>query len=179
MHFSTVWKSPQPVDSPIEAIYDATTEHPNSITTNPGANKGKNVIGSKYFDSEGNRIKIENIVKKPAKKEGAEEKPNDMEDVEADSTAKEDTQEESKADEIEDPVWHSVRTGGSTRADMEGYNYVPDQETEDLIKQLKRAQGGEAPTNGYVNDFFSFCMILTSFQKCREQRRRYGYFKFW
>ena len=64
------------------------------------------------------------------------------------SKAKEDRP--SKTEEDEDPVWHSVRISGTTRVELTAVVYTPDQETEDLIKQLVNAQGGgEALANGY------------------------------
>jgi len=55
-----VWKSPQRVDCPIEAVIESTELLIYSTLDSP-SDRGKNIIGSKYFDSEGKRINRENI----------------------------------------------------------------------------------------------------------------------
>jgi hypothetical protein len=99
------WKEPQRVYRPIGPVFDP-DEPLALISADESPDAKKNIVGSKYFDSDGNPINREEL------------------DAEMDENKK-------------DPVWISVRTGGTTRVDMDGYTYTLTAEDEELINQMK------------------------------------------
>lgn len=105
-------------DHPVGATYDPEESLIDSVTDEP-VDKGKNIVGSKYFDSEG--------------------KPINREEIAADEDMK------------KDPVWISVRTGGTTRVDLHGEREPLTAKEEELIDQMKVKVGAreKASANAY------------------------------
>jgi hypothetical protein len=139
LHFDIVWKPPQPLDCPLGATYDS-IESQTSLSVNVTTDRGKNIIGTRYFDSEGNSI---NRV-----------------DIEKDRESR------------NDPVWISLRTGGSTSLDTEGYVFQIDDQTEKLVAQMKKDLVGELKSspNGYEGPVLLHAFVITYLQQCGQRR---------
>jgi len=106
--------APQRADHPVGATYDPEESLIDPVLDEP-VDKGKNVVGSKYFDSEG--------------------KPINREEIEADEDMK------------KDPVWISVRTGGTTRVVLHGEREPLTAKEEELIRQMKVNVGAREKAN--------------------------------
>ncbi|TGZ82415.1 hypothetical protein EX30DRAFT_370529 [Ascodesmis nigricans] len=99
-----VWTPAQPLHRPLAATYEE-TEAQLKENFVPPEDRGKNLVCSKYFDSEGNPINREEI--------------------------------ENNEDMKNDPVWHSVRTGGSTRVQYTQEKPVMDEEMLKVVAECK------------------------------------------
>lgn len=120
---STGLNAPQRVDHPIGATHDPEASLTDPVVDEP-VEKGKNIVGSKYFDSEGN--------------------PINRADIEADEDMK------------NDPVWISIRTGGTTRVILHGERVPLTAEEEELIKRMKVNVGGSVKANANAYELLHF-----------------------